>query len=131
MKMKYEKPTMNMEAFMANEYVAFCGMIDDGTWLIGRGVINKEDAFNRMYDPNAEGLVIKDRLYKQHTIYMGSFYRQIDTDGDGVWDTEVEDATQYGHKEEVDWINAKNCVREVDTLPWGYHYHFVKTSNHS
>ncbi len=40
------------------------------------------------------------------------------------------DSTANGHKELEDY-GPKECVRETDKSPWGYHYHFKEYSNRS
>ena len=53
---------------------------------------------------------------------MGSFYRDKEM--------QFPDATANGHEEQEDY-GPKECVRENDKSPWGYHYHFTNVSNHS
>ena len=40
------------------------------------------------------------------------------------------DSTANGHQEAEDF-GEKECVRETDKSPWGYHYHFTEVTNRS
>ena len=40
------------------------------------------------------------------------------------------DSTANGHEEAEDF-GEKECVREADKSPWGYHYHFTEITNRS
>lgn len=66
--------------------------------------------------------VLDDAISNPHKIYMGAFYH----------DKELlhPDSTANGHEEAEDF-GEKECVRETDKSPWGYHYHFTEVTNRS
>lgn len=120
MKKKWKEPEILVQKFVPNEYVSACGILGDGTVLYSAN-IRKEIAYQR--EPaGLKNYVQDDTIFDPHKIYMGAFYR----------DKELTqpDSTQNGHQEQEDY-GAKECVREIDKSPWGYHYHFIDVTNHS
>lgn len=128
MKKEYTKPLVEIEGFVPDEYVAFCGMTEDGTWLVGNGVISEHLAYNR-FPAGQEEFSGDDTLEGPFTIYMGSFYRNGELDSP--------DSTHLGHESMSVYDEVVTCVRydgpggDYSKEPWGYHYHFAEVSNHS
>lgn len=120
MKRKWEEPKVIIQKFTPNEYISSCGVLEDGTVLYSAN-IKIETAWNRKPD-GIEGYVLDDAISNPHKIYMGAFYH----------DKELlhPDSTANGHEEAEDF-GEKECVREVDKSPWGYHYHFTEVTNRS
>lgn len=122
----YVKPEMEVELFTPNEYVAFCGMTEGGTWLVGNGVIVKHNAYTR-FPAGQEGYNGDDRLEGPYTIYEGAFYKNGELD--------KPDSTHLGHESEEVFDEVVTCVRGDEDggskSPWGYHYHFAQVSNFS
>ena len=120
MKKHWKEPKLVVQHFVSNEYVSTCGTLDDGTILYAANIAI-ETAWERT-PAGIDHYIQDDILSNPHKIYMGSFYR----------DKEMKepDATASGHLEWEDY-GPKECVRENDKSPWGYHYHFTNVSNHS
>ena len=120
MKKQWKEPKLVIQHFVPNEYVSVCGTLDDGTILYAAN-IEIVTAWERI-PAGIHNYIQDDILSNPHKIYRGSFYR----------DKEMKepDATANGHEEQEDY-GPKECVRENDKSPWGYHYHFTDVSNHS
>lgn len=119
-KKKWIKPETKIQRFMPNEYISVCGELEDGTVLYSAS-IRIETAYERT-PAGIENYVQDDIISNPHTIYMGSFYRDKELT--------MPDSTAHGHQEQIDF-GPKECVQEGNKSPWGYHYHFIKVSDHS
>lgn len=120
MRKKWEPPKIRVQNFVPNEYISACGVLEDGRVLCGAN-ITIETAYERI-PAGIYNYIQDDKLQKPHLIYMGAFYH----------DKEMTqpDSTANGHKELEDY-GPKECVRETDKSPWGYHYHFKEYTNRS
>ena len=120
MKKQWKEPKLVVQHFVPNECVSACGTLDDGTILYAAN-IEIVTAWERT-PAGTENYIQDDILSNPHKIYRGSFYRDKEM--------QFPDATANGHEELEDY-GPKECVRENDKSPWGYHYHFTNVSNHS
>ncbi len=119
----WEDPIIMIEPFVANEYVAACGIFEDGTVLYTDGTIEIWDAYTRTpagRDDWSGDDILSETPVK---VYRGSFYKTRLPDGTLA----DPDSTQYGHEEERT-LGPKTCVYNVDKEPWAYHYHFKEVT---
>lgn len=126
-KKKWIQPEIKVQQFMPNEYVSTCGYLSEDTDTViyfENSNITVETAWNRT-PAGQEGYVMDDIITSPRPIYMGAFF--LDKEMTIPDSTATED---YRHIEHEDF-GAKCCVRESDKSPWGYHYHFIKVTNHS
>ncbi|MFC0700197.1 hypothetical protein [Anaerostipes butyraticus] len=94
--------------------------LEDGKVLYGAS-ITIDMAYERI-PAGIDNYIQDDIIQNPHLIYMGSFYHDKAMT--------QPDATANGHLELEDY-GPKECVKENDKSPWGYHYHFKEYTNHS